>query len=112
MRRLQISEYTSWNEVARWALPLFAPEAAPPAQLNPLLERLRAVPDAEERASQALHWVQNRIRYWSMGADACNLRPRPPALVVDSGYGDCKDKALLLATMLHSLFDYDVCRWE
>jgi hypothetical protein len=67
------------------------------------MARLRAMPDAEERASQALQWVQTEIRHWSASVGECAMRPQLPATVVQRGWGDCKDKALLLARMLREL---------
>ena len=103
LRGLQFSEYTGWNEVARWAVALFPIDAPLPAEMAPVMARLRAVPDPAERASQALQWVQTEIRHWSVAVGECAMRPQLPAVVVQRGWGDCKDKALLLATMLRVL---------
>lgn len=103
MRRLQFSEYADWNEVARWAVKLFPVDAPLPDEMAPVMARLRALPDAEERASQALQWVQTEIRHWSVALGECATRPQLPAVVVQRGYGDCKDKALLLTRMLREL---------
>lgn len=101
-RQLQFSAFPDWQAVARWAVDLFPPHA-PPAELDAVLARWRALPDAQERASQALQWVQNEIRHWSVSVGANALRPQSPATVVQRGYGDCKDKALLLLTLLRAL---------
>lgn len=103
MRQLQFSEYANWNEVAQWGLAVF-PVAAPlPEQMAPLMARLRAIPDPEEQVSQALQWVQGVIRPWSTATGERALRPQTPAMLLMRGYGDCKDKALLLTSMLHLL---------
>jgi hypothetical protein len=67
------------------------------------MARLRTLRDPEEQASQALHWVQTEIRHWSVAVGECAIRPQPPAIVVRRAYGDCKDKALLLSSMLRAL---------
>ncbi len=103
LRGLQFSEYTGWNEVARWALALFPLDARLPAEVAPVMARLRTIPDPAERASQALQWVQTEIRHWAVAVGECAMRPQLPAVVVERGWGDCKDKALLLAIMLREL---------
>jgi transglutaminase-like putative cysteine protease len=103
MRQLQFSEYANWNEVAHWALALFPADAPLPDDMAPLMARLRALPDPQEQASQALQWVQREIRHWSATTGEHALRPQAPAAVVQRGYGDCKDKALLLVSMLRGL---------
>lgn len=103
LRQLQFSEYADWNEVARWASALF-PLAAPlPDEMAPLMARLGALADAEERASQALHWVQTEVRHWSLAVGEWGVRPQTPAVVMTRGWGDCKDKAVLLTRMLLDL---------
>lgn len=103
MRQLQFSEYADWNEVARWAAHLFPADAPLPASMAPLIARLRALPEREERASQALQWVQTEIRPCAASHAESTVRPQPPAVVVGRGWGDCKDKALLLSSMLREL---------
>jgi transglutaminase-like putative cysteine protease len=102
-RQLQFSEYADWNAVARWASELFAPDAALPDSMASLMAALRAVPDPEERTARALRWVQEEIRHWSVVLGDCSVHPQPAAVVVARGWGDCKDKALLLSTMLRAL---------
>jgi transglutaminase-like putative cysteine protease len=103
MRSLQFSEYADWNEVARWALNLFPTDPPLPDEMAPVMAGLRALSDPEEQASQALQWVQNEIRHWSVAVGPCAMRPQLPAVVLQRGYGDCKDKALLLTRMLREL---------
>ncbi len=102
-RQLQLSEYANWNQVAHWALALFATDAPLPEETATLMSELRALSDPQEQASQALQWVQSQIRPWSSAVGEYSLRPQPPAAVVQHGYGDCKDKALLLTSILRAL---------
>jgi transglutaminase-like putative cysteine protease len=103
LRRLYFSEYADWNEVARWAQQLFPTGAPLPDDMAPLIARLRALSDPEDRASQALQWVQSEVRHWSALLGEFALRPQLPAVVVRRGWGDCKGKALLLSSMLREL---------
>ena len=49
---------------------------------------------------QAMRLVQDEIRYVSLSMGRGSYVPRDPATVIRSGFGDCKDKALLLASAL------------
>ncbi|MED5620158.1 DUF3857 domain-containing protein [Ideonella sp. BN130291] len=103
LRWLQFSEFGSWAQVAAWARGLFPADAPLPAALGPVMQRLRQLPTREEQVSQALQWVQNEIRYYSVSLGESSHKPHSPAEVVAQRYGDCKDKSFLLARMLQSL---------
>lgn len=100
---LQFSEYSGWSEVGQWAADLFQSTEALPGQMDPVLSRLRALPDEDARASEALRWVQDNIRYYSVALGESSHRPHTPVEVLNNRYGDCKDKSLLLVSMLRAL---------
>lgn len=62
-----------------------------------------ASPDKGDQAIAALRLVQGRISYHALELGPGGYFARPPAEVITSGYGDCKDKALLLRVMLQRL---------
>ncbi len=103
LRWLLFSEYKDWNEVAQWALPLFPTDAPLPPELASVMAQFKTLPSDEEKASQALQWVQTQIRYWSVNLGESSHRPHLPAEVLAQRYGDCKDKSLLLSRMLTEL---------
>ena len=57
----------------------------------------------EERIIAALRAVQDDLRYVSLSIGDGSLMARLPAVTTASGFGDCKDKALLLRTMLDKM---------
>lgn len=113
-RMLQFSEYASWQQVAQWAASLFAPpvarapaaktaaaKAAPAvSELKQLAQRFAAGANDTERASAALHWVQDEIRYFSVSLEENSHRPQAPDEVLRRRFGDCKDKSVLLIALL------------
>ncbi|RNC64545.1 MAG: DUF3857 domain-containing protein [Desulfuromonadales bacterium] len=103
LQSLQFAEYTNWNDVARWALSIFPTDAQLPEEMSPVMARLRAITDPDEKVSQALQWVQSEIRNWSIALGENSHRPQPPAEVLKRRFGDCKDKSLLLTRMLTEL---------
>lgn len=99
LRWLQLSEFSGWRQVVSWAQGLFA--VAPlPAEFAPILAGLKATGDEEERILKALSFVQNEIRYVSLSLGENSHRPFAPREVLARRYGDCKDKSLLLVSLL------------
>lgn len=102
VRILQVTEYQDWNGVAQWADGLFPKLPASPA-LKALAQQFAAEAAPQARASAALHWVQNEIRYFSVSIGENSHRPQPPDEVLKRRYGDCKDKSYLLVSLLREL---------
>ena len=99
--RAQISDATSWSEVAD----LFRPGYAAPDQLPTELEEhadaiLRAEPYEAGRIAAALKLIQRDVRYLSIGMGDGGVVPRPVEEIWRTRFGDCKDKSKLLTTLL------------
>jgi len=100
---VQLTDFASWSAVAAWGDSLF-PDAEIPATLQPTIERIRASSESPERRTlAALRFVQDEIRYMGVEIGVNSHRPYLPATVMRRRYGDCKDKTLLLVTMLRAL---------
>lgn len=100
---LHVSEYKSWKEVDQWAQGLFVQE--PPS--GELAQRIadwkaKGLP-RETLLSEVLSFVQDDIRYFSMSLGESAHRPKPAARTLSERMGDCKDKVLLLNTLLTGL---------
>ncbi len=102
-RGLQFSEFASWNDVAKWATGLFLPGDVTDGDLAEISRKLRALDSKEARVTAALEFVQTEIRYFSVSLGESSHRPAPPSAVLRRRYGDCKDKAFLLITLLREL---------
>lgn len=102
VRILQVTEYQDWNSVAQWADGLFPKLPSSPA-LKALAQQFAVEADPQARASAALHWVQNEIRYFSVSIGENSHRPQTPDVVLKRRYGDCKDKSYLLVSLLREL---------
>lgn len=101
-RRLHLSEYNNWHDVAVWAHALFPQVPATPATMA-LTRKFAQQGDRLAQASAALHWVQDEIRYFSMSMGENSHRPQRPEVVLKLRYGDCKDKSYLLVSLLREL---------
>jgi hypothetical protein len=102
-RELQFSEFSRWDDVVNWAIDLFKAPTAIDDNIRKIVEKLRERPATEERVTAALEFVQSEIRYFSVALGESSHRPSPPGLVLQRRYGDCKDKSLLLITLLKEL---------
>jgi len=101
---VQWSEYAQWGEVVQWALPLYQTPANLPSKLRAEVERIAARhAGPRERTAEALRLVQREIRYLGVEVGANSHAPNAPALVYARRFGDCKDKTLLLLTLLRAL---------
>ncbi len=102
---VQVAPERSWNDVARWAVPLYPDRgaAALPTDLEQRLAQWRQLATPAERFRAALRAVQDEIRYFGVETGTSSHRPREPELVWKRRYGDCKDKAWLLVTLLQRL---------
>lgn len=99
---IQISEYRSWNEVAQWAARLF-PGGRPSPAVQALAPQFAKSGSTIRQASEALHWVQEQIRYLSVSIGENSHRPQAPDEVLRRRYGDCKDKTNLYLAILAAL---------
>src|SRR5690606_11023585 len=72
--------------------------------LREKIEEIKKNHDAPtERIEASVKFVQNEIRYLGLEGGIGAYQPFPPEKVLIQRFGDCKDKSLLLATMLQNM---------
>jgi hypothetical protein len=94
---------SDWSDVSRWIAQLAAPASAPTPKLNEAAQR--AVRNARTTLDslRAIAELAQSIRYEALelGIErGGGYRPRPAGDVLAGAYGDCKDKANLMKTLL------------
>lgn len=99
---VQLSEFETWADVARWAAPLYEVKGLSPA-LKSQIEEWRKLPTPEARLLAARRFVQDDVRYLGIELGPYSHTPTQPSKVFERRFGDCKDKALLLSTILNAL---------
>jgi lipoprotein NlpI len=101
---VEISEYKSWDEVNQWASGLFAYNAPLSSELQQKVQdwQSRKLSQAE-LVVEVLRWVQQDIRYFGIEMGENSHLPAAPDVTFSRKYGDCKDKSLLLVTLLRAL---------
>jgi len=98
---MEISSIRDWQEMARWYNGLVKPQMAASPSLRKTVEELTAGKKTDEEKARALYdFAANRVRYVGLEFGISAFKPHPATAVYDKLYGDCKDKATLLITML------------
>jgi len=99
-----VSEFKNWGEIVAWAQPLFdVKEPLSTALLEEVNRIKKEHGSSEGRLAAATRFVQDKIRYLGMENGISGYKPFPPAQIMKQRFGDCKDKSLLLATMLRQM---------
>lgn len=100
----EISEFATWAEVNNWAMPLYAQTPADKEAIDAKVEEIKASNLVlESRVEAAIRFVQDEIRYLAFSGGIQGFKPHDPSLVLKQRFGDCKDKSLLLTTILRQL---------
>lgn len=98
--------FSSWTEVSVWQSNVHEPQSLPDDRIAAKVQELTAGATTELAKIQAIgRFVQN-LQYVSIdtGVGYGNgYRPHPASLTLSKAYGDCKDKANLMRTMLKVL---------
>jgi hypothetical protein len=98
---MEVSSVDSWQDIAKWFWGLQSPQAKPTDAIKKTVSTLIAGKQTDEEKARAIYdWVANRTRYVGLEFGISAFKPHSAAEVHDKLYGDCKDKATLLVTML------------
>ncbi len=91
----------SWENIAKWQSELATGRRAPSPQITAKVHELIAGKnDFDSKVRAITDYVQSNIRYVGIEIGVGGYQPHPAADVFRYGYGDCKDKATLLSSML------------
>jgi hypothetical protein len=100
---VQASEYKTWKEVVDWGCRINTIPAAGAALQARIAELKKESGEDKERYFQkAVRFVQDDIRYMGIEMGEYSHRPNTPDKILAQRFGDCKDKSLLLATLLNA----------
>lgn len=98
--------FTNWTEVSKWLSGLYDPSVVVDDAVAAKAQELTANAKTELEKIAAIAAYAQNLQYISIdiGVGSGNgYRPRPSNLVLNRGYGDCKDKANLMRAMLRAL---------
>lgn len=95
------SDWGEWADVRGWGEQLFD-QSAKGEEFEALVTKLRALPE-NARAREAVRIVQDDVRYVGVELGEHSHLPHTPDWVLTRGFGDCKDKTLLLTSLLRAV---------
>ncbi len=101
--RVEVSEFSTWRQVADWGKRINPiPDVKAGTALDKEIQKFwkEADGDSLKFFQKSLDFVQNSIRYMGIEMGEHSHRAHLPEKVFNQRYGDCKDKSLLLASML------------
>ena len=102
--KVQFSEQDSWESVAEWGTELFAKSIGQGPDIEAVAETIRKSSNSHaERIAGTLRYVQQEIRYVGIELGENSHRPTSAGTTLSRRYGDCKDKATLMVSILAAM---------
>ena len=103
-KEVYFSEVNNWQEVVNWSLPLYQSAI----EVSPAIETIaRQIKfqhaDLESQIVAALRFSQDEVRYLGLEMGTNSHQPTPASETLALRYGDCKDKTVLLISLLKAL---------
>ena len=96
--------FTSWQEMGTWYTGLVENRREASPEIKQEVATLTASAPTPLKKMQALaQFVQHDIRYVAIELGIGGFQPHPAAEVFSKRYGDCKDKATLMSSMLSQI---------
>lgn len=99
-KRVSVSTFANWEKVVELIQPLYDVNKHKldfPVSINPKED------SKEESILKLVRFVQDEVRYLGFESGIAAYRPNSPSTVLNRRYGDCKDKSLLLSSLLRNL---------
>jgi Domain of Unknown Function with PDB structure (DUF3857)/Transglutaminase-like superfamily len=94
----------SWNDLALWYDGLTqSSRIASPEIKQKVAELTSGLSDPLSKIRAITEFMQRSIRYYAIEVGIGGYQPHPAAEVFAHQFGDCKDKATLLSSMLHEI---------
>ncbi|MEY4581245.1 MAG: hypothetical protein RL701_5948 [Pseudomonadota bacterium] len=98
---LHVSTYRSWQDVGHWYWGLIRDQLyADQALKRTVSELVTGKKNTHDKVVAIHDWVVNHTRYVGLEFGIHGFLPYRVPLIVQRGFGDCKDKASLMYTML------------
>jgi hypothetical protein len=99
-----LNGFANWSEMGKWYSNLTSGRRDPSPEIARQVATLAASSTTPLEKMKALaHFVQHDIRYVAIELGIGGWQPHPAADVFTHHYGDCKDKATLLSSMLKQI---------
>jgi tetratricopeptide (TPR) repeat protein len=101
---VHVSTYRSWEEMGRWYWGLVRDQLVPDDEVRRRAESLtKGLKDERDKVRAIYDFVVQKTRYVALEFGIHGYKPYRCAQIFARGFGDCKDKATLIVTMLGAL---------
>jgi tetratricopeptide (TPR) repeat protein/transglutaminase-like putative cysteine protease len=101
---VQVTTFASWEDVGRWYSELQKePLAVTPAIQAKAAELTKGLATDDEKIHAIYNFVALKFHYIGLDFGIGRYQPHAADDVLDNGYGDCKDKHTLLASLLKAV---------
>lgn len=98
---IQLSNYKDYGDLAKVTYDLFAPKTKVTRNVQKLADEITAGAKTQrEKAIRAYNWVSKNIRYVGIDVGASGFEPHFADEILANRYGDCKDHAVILESLL------------
>jgi hypothetical protein len=99
---LQVSSLGSWQDISHWYYNLAKNREVITPELHQLvLQQTAGKTTDDEKAKALFYWVEQNVRYVAVELGQSAWQPHSADEVYNNRYGDCKDMATLLVTLVH-----------
>lgn len=104
LAHVHVSTFASWQEVGAWYWTLSRDKLDVDDDVRKLARELtKGLTTDREKVAAVYQYVANETRYVALEFGIEGIRPRRAALTLARGWGDCKDKATLIVSLLAEL---------
>lgn len=101
---LHVSTYRTWEDVARWYWGLIAEQLRADDRVRAIAQRVtRGMTEPRDKVRAIYNWVIQNTRYVALEFGIHGFKPYRVADICQRGFGDCKDKASTIVTMLREV---------
>jgi cellulose synthase operon protein C len=101
---IHVSTYKSWDEMATWYWGLVKDQFVADAEVRRrVAEATKGLTDPRAKVRAIYDYVVQKTRYVALEFGIHGFKPYSCAQIFARGFGDCKDKATLIVTMLREV---------
>jgi tetratricopeptide (TPR) repeat protein len=101
---VQVSTYKSWDDLGRWYWGLVKDQFDLDEETRKLAKKITEGKTTElDKVKAVYKWVTENTRYVALEFGIYGYKPRRCVQTVARGWGDCKDKATVIATLLKEI---------
>jgi transglutaminase-like putative cysteine protease len=98
-----VSSLVDYGAMAELYAKLIKPKLDVTPEIQLLADKLTAdISDRREQARAIYDWVSTHIRYVGIWLEQGAVEPHAASTVLQAGYGDCKDHAVLFGALLRA----------